>query len=156
MPIGIRPTPNLVRKAMFDVFGQDLQGVEFLELFAGSGAVGIEALSCGAQRVTFVENDPANILVIEDNLKLLGLDPMAPPGPILGKSEVIHGDTFYAIKKFAKINRKILNVNFRLLYHNFLFRNRARITIATMFIESTRRIKTRAVPYWTESFTLGT
>ena len=43
MPKDIRPTQNLTRKALFDILGQDLEGIEFLELFAGSGAVGLEA-----------------------------------------------------------------------------------------------------------------
>ncbi len=117
MPHGIRPSPNIIRKAMFDVFGQDLKGIEFLDLFAGSGAVGLEAMSCGAQRVTFIENDPVHVQVIEDNLKLLGIDRSSNSGPALGGAgykpappkagyEVIQGDTFYAIKQLAKIKRK--------------------------------------------------
>ena len=56
----IRPTQEKVRKAIFDILG-DIEGLSFLELFAGSGAVGLEAASRGAQEVVFVENNP-NIL----------------------------------------------------------------------------------------------
>ena len=54
MPRGIRPTQNKVRKALFDIL-RDIQGLSFLELFAGSGAVGIEALSQGAGDVVFIK-----------------------------------------------------------------------------------------------------
>ena len=47
MPVGIRPTQGIARKALFDILGQDMQGVMFLDLFAGSGAVGLEAISRG-------------------------------------------------------------------------------------------------------------
>jgi 16S rRNA (guanine(966)-N(2))-methyltransferase RsmD len=47
MPKGTRPTQDKVRKALFDIMG-DIEGLSFLELFAGSGAVGIEAVSRGA------------------------------------------------------------------------------------------------------------
>ena len=58
-PKGIRPTQNKVRKAIFDCLGDCVKGSAFLELFAGSGAVGIEALSYGAEWVSFVESDSA-------------------------------------------------------------------------------------------------
>lgn len=67
MPKGIRPTSNKVRKAVFDILG-DIKGLTFLELFAGSGAVGLEALSYGAQGVVFVERDERCMDIIRDNL----------------------------------------------------------------------------------------
>lgn len=71
-PEGIRPTQNKVRKAIFDCLGDCIKGSVFLELFAGSGAVGIEALSYGAKQVSFVESDSACLKLIESNLKLVG------------------------------------------------------------------------------------
>ncbi len=70
MPKGIRPTQNRVRKAIFDILG-DITGESFLELFAGSGAVGIEAASRGAKEVILVENSRESILVINKNLDYL-------------------------------------------------------------------------------------
>lgn len=70
MPKGIRPTQGLVRKALFDILG-DITGLSFLELFAGSGAVGLEALSRGAKEVVLVEKDRQCIKVIEENLNSL-------------------------------------------------------------------------------------
>jgi 16S rRNA (guanine966-N2)-methyltransferase len=71
MPKGIRPTQGKVRKALFDILG-DIEGLSFLELFAGSGGVGIEALSNGAKEAVFVEKDSICVKRIEGNLSLLG------------------------------------------------------------------------------------
>lgn len=72
MPKGIRPTQNKVRKAVFDILG-DIEGLSFLELFSGSGAVGLEAISCGAGEVVFVERDSRCIETIEENLSVIRL-----------------------------------------------------------------------------------
>jgi 16S rRNA G966 N2-methylase RsmD len=71
MPSGIRPTQDKVRKALFDILG-DIEGFSFLELFAGSGAVGFEAISRGAKEAVVVEQDSASLKVIKGNLSSLG------------------------------------------------------------------------------------
>ncbi|MGH9293054.1 MAG: RsmD family RNA methyltransferase [Acidimicrobiales bacterium] len=70
----VRPTSDRVREAIFDILESRLlvEGAVVLDLFAGSGALGIEALSRGAARVTFVESDPRAVTVIEENLDSLG------------------------------------------------------------------------------------
>lgn len=73
IPRGIRPTQGKVRKAIFDILG-DIEGLSFLELFAGSGAVGIEALSHGAKEVVFVENDRRCLKKLKDNLSSIAAD----------------------------------------------------------------------------------
>ncbi|MDP2904840.1 MAG: 16S rRNA (guanine(966)-N(2))-methyltransferase RsmD [Candidatus Omnitrophota bacterium] len=73
MPRGIRPTQNKVRKAVFDILG-DVSGLSFLELFAGSGAVGLEAASRGAVEVELVELDRAAQKAIEENIRVMKLD----------------------------------------------------------------------------------
>ena len=70
MPKGIRPTQAKVRKAVFDILG-DVSGLTFLELFAGSGAVGFEALSRGIVELTLVECHPNSVLAIKRNIALL-------------------------------------------------------------------------------------
>lgn len=66
-PKGIRPTQQKVRKALFDILG-DIKGRVFLELFAGSGAVGLEALSQGARRLILVEANRDCTEKIKENL----------------------------------------------------------------------------------------
>jgi 16S rRNA (guanine966-N2)-methyltransferase len=68
-----RPTADRVREAIFSMLG-DVSGVRVLDLYAGSGALGIEALSRGADSAVFVERDPRAAAVIERNLGSLGLD----------------------------------------------------------------------------------
>ncbi len=103
MPAGIRPSLNVTRKAVFDLVGHDLDGIDFLELFAGSGAVGLEALSRGAKKVTFVENVPKCVDVIEENLGLLGLKTQKENRQ---DYEIIRGDAFAAIKRFSRQQKK--------------------------------------------------
>jgi len=65
----IRPTSDRVREAIFDILGFGWEGKEVLDLFAGTGGLGIEALSRGAHQVIFVENHPQALLVLEKNIK---------------------------------------------------------------------------------------
>jgi len=68
---GVRPTTGRVKKAIFDTLG-DISGLEVLDLFAGSGGLGIEALSRGAAHVTFIEKDPVVFKVLRENLSICG------------------------------------------------------------------------------------
>lgn len=69
----IRPTSDRLRQALFDVLGTAIEGSAFLDLYAGTGAVGLEAWSRGASPVILVERDPASIRLIQRNLELCGL-----------------------------------------------------------------------------------
>ena len=66
---GLRPTSDKLRETLFNVLAPRIAGASFLDGYAGSGAVGIEALSRGAAFVTFVERDPRAVSLIETNLK---------------------------------------------------------------------------------------
>ena len=68
-----RPTSDRLRETLFNVLAPRIEGAAFLDLYAGSGAVGIEALSRGAATVTFVERAPAALKVLRANLTKLGL-----------------------------------------------------------------------------------
>jgi 16S rRNA (guanine966-N2)-methyltransferase len=68
-----RPITDKVREALFNIIGTDIQGASFLDLFAGTGSVGIEALSRGAGYVHFVEINRKPITIIRENLKTTGL-----------------------------------------------------------------------------------
>ena len=70
---GVRPTMDRVKAAIFSSLGQQVIGARVLDLFAGSGALGIEALSRGAASVTFVEHDRQATDAIERNLAQTGL-----------------------------------------------------------------------------------
>ncbi|HET7570399.1 MAG TPA: 16S rRNA (guanine(966)-N(2))-methyltransferase RsmD [Gammaproteobacteria bacterium] len=68
---GLRPTPDRVRETLFNWLGSRIEGARCLDLFAGSGALGLEALSRGAGRVVFVERDREAVQGIEANLARL-------------------------------------------------------------------------------------
>ncbi|MDR1163850.1 MAG: 16S rRNA (guanine(966)-N(2))-methyltransferase RsmD [Candidatus Accumulibacter sp.] len=67
----LRPTPDRVRETLFNWLGQDLSGFSCLDLFAGSGALGFEALSRGADRVVMVERAPKVLAAIRKNAETL-------------------------------------------------------------------------------------
>jgi 16S rRNA (guanine(966)-N(2))-methyltransferase RsmD len=70
---GLRPTSDRLRETLFNVLGQRLDGWRVLDAFAGTGAVGIEALSRGAAEVVFVDRDPRAVSLITDNLAHCGV-----------------------------------------------------------------------------------
>jgi 16S rRNA (guanine(966)-N(2))-methyltransferase RsmD len=86
---GIRPLQDKVRAALFDILGELVVGADFLDLFAGTGAVGLEALSRGARHATFVDSSGKAIRVIRANLKKLRYE---------DRAEVIKSDALEAIK----------------------------------------------------------
>jgi len=75
----VRPTKDRVREAVFNsLFSYDLvEDQSFLDLFAGSGALGLEALSRGAANCTFVDNDRRSVAIVQQNLEQLGFDAQA-------------------------------------------------------------------------------
>jgi len=68
----VRPTPDRVRESVFNILGQRLDEMTFADLYAGSGAMGLEAVSRGARRVVLVEHDPEACDVIRRNVAHLG------------------------------------------------------------------------------------
>jgi len=70
-----RPTSDRVREALFDILAPRISGAVFLDAYAGTGAVGIEALSRGAERVVFVESEAAVARLLSENLGAFGLLP---------------------------------------------------------------------------------
>jgi len=70
----VRPTPDRLREALFNVLAPRIEGTVFLDAYAGSGAVGIEALSRGAERVILIERSMAAISVIRENVASLGVE----------------------------------------------------------------------------------
>src|SRR5437899_12962295 len=74
-----RPTSDRVREAVFALLG-DVAGARVLDLFAGAGGLGIEAISRGAARAVFIERDPPAVRALRDNLASLGIGAEAAEG----------------------------------------------------------------------------
>lgn len=88
-----RPSSGRLREAFFNICQSRMEDALFLDLFAGSGAMGLEALSRGARHATFVDNNRESTRCIQSNLATLG---------ITQSGEVIYSDVFDAMKKLAK------------------------------------------------------
>jgi 16S rRNA (guanine966-N2)-methyltransferase len=76
LPAGVRPTSDRVREAIFDVLGSmgGVAELSVVDLFCGSGAMGVEALSRGAASVTFIDRDPVALDAVRANLAAVGLE----------------------------------------------------------------------------------
>jgi 16S rRNA (guanine(966)-N(2))-methyltransferase RsmD len=85
---GTRPVSDRVKEAVFNILGRGVMNSRFLDLFAGTGSVGIEALSRGAVHVRFVEKDRRAIDTIRENLEIAGFKERA---------EVVQGDVFQEV-----------------------------------------------------------
>jgi 16S rRNA (guanine(966)-N(2))-methyltransferase RsmD len=73
----IRPTSDRVKEALFSILGERIMGARVLDLYAGTGSIGIEALSRGATHVTFVEDDRDALRLVQSNLRQCGLEQSA-------------------------------------------------------------------------------
>ena len=69
---GIRPTSDMVKESVFNIIQFDIEGRSVLDLFAGTGQLGVEALSRGARNCMFVDSDHSAVKLIWENLKLCG------------------------------------------------------------------------------------
>ena len=83
--LATRPTPDRLRETLFDILAPRIEGAAFLDGYAGTGAVGIEALSRGARHAWFLERNRAALEVLRENLADLALESRATvvPGPVL-------------------------------------------------------------------------
>lgn len=88
---GLRPTPDRVRETLFNWLAPRIPGARCLDLFAGSGALGFEAMSRGAGEVVFVDNHSQAVKSLRDNIELLGED----------KAEVVQADALHWLDKPA-------------------------------------------------------
>lgn len=80
----IRPTTDRAKESIFNKLGGSLEGLSVLDLFSGTGSLGIEALSRGAEFVQFVEKHPKSIEILKKNLELVG----GPKGTAIAKKDV--------------------------------------------------------------------
>jgi len=87
-----RPTPDRLRETLFDILQPRIENSTFADAYAGTGAVGIEALSRGARHAWFLERDRTALVAIRENLASLGIAARATvlPGPVLKNLSAVH------------------------------------------------------------------
>ena len=90
-----RPTTDRIKESLFNIISPYLQEINFLDLFSGSGAIGIEALSRGAKKSIFVDSSKTCFNIIKENLTSARL---------IEKSKIYNEDCILAIEKIAKEN----------------------------------------------------
>lgn len=98
----MRPTSDRVKEAIFNIISGIVQDAEVLDLFAGTGSLGIEALSRGASKAYFVDSRPESIKLIKSNLEITGFQ---------DKASVIKADVNKAVDRFVKSG-----VKFKLIF----------------------------------------
>jgi 16S rRNA (guanine966-N2)-methyltransferase len=101
-----RPTPDRMRESLFSILATRIHGAVFADLYAGTGAVGIEAISRGARRAIFVESNRAAVSVIRQNLKSLRAEGQAEIRPVRATSmagsiaaDIVFVDPPYRLEK---------------------------------------------------------
>jgi 16S rRNA (guanine966-N2)-methyltransferase len=88
----LRPTSDRLRETLFDVLGPSVEDSLFVDLYAGTGAVGIEAISRGARETIFIESHPATARLVRANLKVLAID---------SRAEIFECDVVRGLEKLA-------------------------------------------------------
>ncbi len=98
----VRPTSDRVKESLFNIISEYIVDSQFLDLFAGSGAIGIEALSRGSANVSFIDSSNDSLKVLKQNLSTLHIE---------DKIEIYHADYKTAIEKF-----KLKNIKFNIIF----------------------------------------
>jgi 16S rRNA (guanine966-N2)-methyltransferase len=93
-----RPIMDRVKTALFDILAPEIMGMRVLDLFAGTGAVGIEALSRGAESATFIERSPEAWRLVRENLALTNLS---------DRAEVLRVDAFTYLQQAAATGQRV-------------------------------------------------
>jgi 16S rRNA (guanine(966)-N(2))-methyltransferase RsmD len=88
--LAVRPTPDRLRETLFNVLAPEINDAVFLDAYAGTGAVGIEALSRGARHAVLIERNPAALVVINENLARLAIS---------SRATVVRGNALMQIPK---------------------------------------------------------
>src|SRR5262252_2546331 len=89
---GMRPTPQMVREALFSILGNAVPGRAFYDVFAGTGVVGIEAVSRGASHAVFLERDLRLVAELEGHLDGFG---------IRDKARLVRGDVYRWVERWT-------------------------------------------------------
>ncbi len=96
--MNVRPTSDRVKEALFNIIGPYIEDALFVDAFAGTGNVGIEALSRGAKMCVFIEKIPRCVKIIKENLKKTGLD---------NKAKIYKGDVFFGLDLLKRDFNKV-------------------------------------------------
>ena len=148
-----RPTADRVREAVFSTLGDTVSGAGVLDLYAGSGALGIEALSRGAQEAIFVEQCPHSVKVIRENLEKAGFSERGAIRKSTVERYLDHlsvesqFELIFADPPYARDEEKAETLE-QLLSHPALAR--AAMDSGTFVLESYRRVKLPHSPLWDE------
>lgn len=124
-----RPTKEALREAVFNICQGSIEGATVLDLFAGSGAIGFEALSRGASHVTFVEKDQLALSSIRKNIELLDLE---------GQTTLFSQDALQAIKQLNSFDLIYLDPPYEMRVEPILNELIARKSLndqGTLFVE---------------------
>ena len=99
-----RPTSDRLRETLFNILGPEVQGAVFVDAYAGTGAVGIEALSRGARQAVFLEKDRLALAAIRGNLKALGAELRARviAGPAAANLKDVKGNIVFLDPPYTK------------------------------------------------------
>jgi 16S rRNA (guanine966-N2)-methyltransferase len=89
----LRPTADRLKEAMFNILGQGVENSLWLDVFAGSGSVGLEAISRGARQVDFLDQDPSACRLVRKNLEICG---------ILAGYRLFKDDAFHGLRRLAR------------------------------------------------------
>ena len=89
----LRPTGDRLKETLFNILAPRISGAVMLDVFSGTGAIGIEAISRGASRVLFIEKNPAAVELIRGNLHACGVE---------GGCEIIQEDAFKCLRSLAR------------------------------------------------------
>jgi len=106
----LRPSSDRLRETLFNILGAAIEEAIFMDVFAGSGAVGIEALSRGARGAVFVENHAAGAALISRNLASLGIPTaahVATHKTFAGSAEVLRMDALDALERLAQSGARV-------------------------------------------------
>jgi len=116
-----RPTPDRLRETLFNILASRIDGTVFADLYAGTGAVGIEALSRGARRAIFVESNRAAVNVIRENLKSLGIENRADVREARAKSvqaDIVFVDPPYHLERAYEVALANIQAPLIILQHD--------------------------------------
>jgi 16S rRNA (guanine(966)-N(2))-methyltransferase RsmD len=133
--LALRPTSDRLRETLFNVLGELVSDARFVDLFAGTGAVGIEALSRGAAQVTFIEKHAPAVALIKKNLESL---------EIRGNVRILAKDALHALEQLAK-EASSLNFPVDILFLDPPYADQARYATILSFLGNSRLLADQAI-----------